>query len=201
MTDDELLHRFVAFSAEVTAFSAFDLWGTGQAEAYFSTVVDEVGEGTLRELLAAYRPPEGPSDDPAARASLLDGDIFSSQRLGPLARNIIKLWYAGVWYELPSQWTPDSVAPETRASSSGAPRSSLHEGGAPESAKSPFVVSAAAYTEGLMWRAIGAHPSGAKAQGYGSWAAPPDIEGYPKDGIAAIAPQVPYQARPDQAGA
>ena len=39
-----------------------------------------------------------------------------------------------------------------------------------------FVVSPAAYTEGLLWRAIGARPHGAKAPGYGSWAAPPRIE-------------------------
>lgn len=35
------------------------------------------------------------------------------------------------------------------------------------------VVSADAYIEGLMWKAIGSHPMAAKPQGYGAWALPP----------------------------
>jgi hypothetical protein len=35
------------------------------------------------------------------------------------------------------------------------------------------VVSARAYREGLVWDAIGAHPMGAKQQGFAAWAAPP----------------------------
>jgi hypothetical protein len=34
-------------------------------------------------------------------------------------------------------------------------------------------LSAQAYIEGLVWRAIGAHPMAAKPQGYGAWSAPP----------------------------
>ncbi|HYO83919.1 MAG TPA: hypothetical protein VES20_21125, partial [Bryobacteraceae bacterium] len=40
-----------------------------------------------------------------------------------------------------------------------------------------FMVSAAAYTEGLLWPAIGANPPGAKGPGYGSWALPPRVPG------------------------
>jgi hypothetical protein len=36
------------------------------------------------------------------------------------------------------------------------------------------VVSPRAYREGLVWTAIGAHPMGAKQQGYGAWALPPE---------------------------
>lgn len=38
------------------------------------------------------------------------------------------------------------------------------------------VVSPRAYREGLVWDAIGAHPMGAKQQGFGSWALPPAPE-------------------------
>jgi hypothetical protein len=37
-------------------------------------------------------------------------------------------------------------------------------------------VSAEAYVEGLVWRAIGAHPMAAKPQGYGAWSAPPPAD-------------------------
>ena len=159
MTTDHLLQRFLAFSAEVTAFSTFDLQGTGQDESYLSSVVHVVGKGVLGELLDAYgRAVDEAGDDPAAWTRLLDRDIFSSEKLGPIARNIIKLWYVGVWYELPSQWSESFGALENDGT---------------------FVASPAAYPEGLLWRAIGANPPGAKAPGYGSWATPPHIAAPP----------------------
>jgi hypothetical protein len=153
VTDYALLQRFLDFSAEVTAFSTLDLYGTGQAEPYLSAVVQVVGEQALAELLDAYE--RVPQADPQSRQTLLYQDVFSSEKLGPIARNIIKLWYAGVWYKLPQEWTESFGAREADVT---------------------FVVSPAAYAEGLLWRTIGANPPGAKAPGYGSWAAPPRIE-------------------------
>lgn len=153
MSDCAMLPRFLDFSAEVTAFSTLDLYGTGQAESYLTAVVNVVGEEVLGELLRAYE--HVPLADPQARQAQLYQDVFSSDKLGPVARNVIKLWYAGVWYKLPPEWTDSFGAREADVT---------------------FVVSPAAYAEGLLWRAIGANPPGAKAPGYGSWAAPPRIE-------------------------
>ncbi|HEV3382005.1 MAG TPA: hypothetical protein VG142_13630 [Trebonia sp.] len=176
--DTGLLEPFVAFSAYVTAFSEFDLLGTGQAEAFLETVQDQAGTQTLRALLEAFGPLTGEPDDPDALASRVERDIFGSEEIGPLARSIIKLWYAGIWYEpewaradavrrgLPRQRTPGQEP-------DGEPATPGKDG-----REAPFVVSPAAYTEGLLWRAIGAHPSGAKAPGYGSWAMAPTIEDY-----------------------
>ena len=50
-----------------------------------------------------------------------------------------------------------------------------NEDGAHAAAETSTVTSAS-YQEGLLWRAIGANPPGAKAPGYGSWAKPPRIE-------------------------
>jgi hypothetical protein len=38
------------------------------------------------------------------------------------------------------------------------------------------VVSAEAYQEGLVWRAIGSHPPGAKQPGFGTWALEPSAD-------------------------
>jgi hypothetical protein len=182
--DADLLERFVAFSAEATAFSTVDLWGTGQAADYLATVHEEAGDQILRDLLDAARP--GPAGD----------EVFTDEKLGPLARNIIKLWYSGVWYELPPQWAARFGAPvkavpaQRRPGQHGVAGHSLSESKGPLEQQgrqrtparcASYVVSAAAYTEGLLWRAIGAHPSGAKAPGYGSWAVPPEIDGYEGD--------------------
>jgi hypothetical protein len=164
MTGDSLPGRFLAFSAEVTAFTVFDLQGTGQSESYRSTVVRVVGEQTLTELLDAYA---RRADKPRA----LEADIFSHAKFGPIARNIIKLWYVGVWYGLPPEWTESFGARENDGT---------------------FTASSGAYPEGLLWRAIGANPPGARAPGYGAWAHAPVIPPIPGDepanmSVAALA--------------
>lgn len=143
------LERFLAFSADVTAFTVFQLRGTGQAEAYLTAITDVVGEALVDELLERHaRLPDGD------REPLLRREIFSDEQLGPIARNVVKLWFVGVWYELPAAWREAFGALERDFT---------------------FTVSAAAYTEGLLWPAIGASPPGAKGPGYGSWAGPPRI--------------------------
>ena len=143
------LDRFLAFSADVTAFTVFQLRGTGQAEPYLQTVVGVVGEPLVDELLARHASlPDGD------RAGGLRREIFSDEQLGPIARNVVKLWFVGIWYELPAAWRETFGAHERDVT---------------------FTVSPTAYTEGLLWPTIGANPPGAKAPGYGSWAGPPRI--------------------------
>ena len=142
-----MIEKFLAFSADVTAFTVFELQGTGQAEAYFATVSDVVGSELVDQLLDAYD--RVCSEEHADRDFRLRREIFGDEKLGPVARNIIRLWYVGIWYQLPRAWTEAFGAREKDVT---------------------FMVSAAAYTEGLLWPAIGAHPTGAKTPGYGSWA-------------------------------
>lgn len=149
------MEAFLAFSAEVTAFTAFQLRGTGMAGTYLDTVVRVVGAAIPDDLLRAHAlAPHPLGSDRASRDAHLRLAIFGDARLGPVARNIIKLWYLGIWYELPRAWIE------------------AHGAGA---ANVKFMVSAQAYTEGLLWPAIGANPPGAKAPGYASWVGPPQI--------------------------
>jgi hypothetical protein len=154
VTAPKRIERFLAFSAEVTAFSRFELLGTGQAEAYLEAADDVVGSSIVDRLLDSYDEAAAAVDDASTLAELLRRDVFSDPQLGPVARNIVKMWFLGIWYELPRAWTEAYGAREKHAT---------------------FMVSAAAYTEGLVWPAIGANPPGAKAPGYGSWARPPRI--------------------------
>jgi hypothetical protein len=151
-----MMDRFLDFSAEATAFTKFELFGTGQAQAYFAAVTKVVGDAMLEELLKVYD--RAKAVQPPARDEKLRREIFGDEKLGPIARNIIKMWYLGIWFELPPEWTQAF-------------------GALPNNVM--FMVSAAAYTEGLLWTAIGANPSGAKAPGYASWAEPPQIPPVP----------------------
>lgn len=155
MTDRERLSRFLDFSSTLTAFSVYELQGTGQAEPYLSTVTDVVGTEVVDSLLDTYArvktadEVEGHDVD-----GMLRREILADEMLGPVARNIIKMWYVGIWYQLPAAWRQAFGTREHDV---------MH------------MVSAVAYTEGLLWTTIGANPNGAKAPGYGSWAQPPRI--------------------------
>jgi hypothetical protein len=156
MATADLLGDFLACSSALTGFPTFRLQGTGQAELYLSTAVDVVGEDAVRELLAAFQGvSRAAGQDEAALERGLRREILSDDKLGAIARNLIKLWYVGTWYELPEAWREAFAASE---------------------ADRTFVVSPEAYTEGLLWPSIGANPSGAKPHGYGMWATLPRIE-------------------------
>jgi hypothetical protein len=162
MSDNPRLQGFLDFSAEVSAFTTFDLSGTGMADAYLQTIDDIVGPAVLDDIVDAYAKVLLVAGGSSARErkALISRDIMGDSRLGPVARNIIKLWYVGTWYKLPAAWGERfGPAPKDRT----------------------FVVSAGSYIEGLMWKAIGAHPAGAKGPGYGSWASPPRIPAFEGD--------------------
>jgi hypothetical protein len=147
--------EFLALSAVLTGYSRFRLLGTGQADLYFTTVRDVVGEPTVKELLQAFaRVQKAGRGDEAALEAALRAEILSDEKLGPIARNVIKLWFVGTWYQLPADWREAHGAHLKDVT---------------------FVASPAAYTEGLLWPTIDANPSGAKGPGYGTWAFPPRI--------------------------
>lgn len=129
------VQQFVRVSSALTGFSSFELFGTGQAPAYYEWV-NEVAPVALRGIMDALSDlPDGEE----ARAQVIRARVMSVPALGDTARAIIKLWYLG-------QWEGDS---------------------------NTTILSADAYKEGLVWKAIGAHPQAAKEQGFGAWAFPP----------------------------
>jgi len=136
------LERFVALSAALTGFRTVDLWGTGQARAHLDLVLTVAGDGLGARLLEA---------DPADTGALL-----ADPDLGPLARNLIVLWYLGQWDQMPRDW---------RDRHGASPADVAH------------VASAAAFRAGLVWPAIGSHATSANAPGFGSWATPPEALG------------------------
>jgi hypothetical protein len=152
---------FLRMSIDLTAFGETDLLGTGLAHEYLTKVCAACGNDVVSDLLAAHRAAREDASnpdrsiDPTKLDRALRYRIFSDDRLGPVARNVVKLWYAGMWYGLPTAWT-DHYGAHTAAETS--------------------TVTSASYQEGLLWPAIGANPQGAKAPGYGSWAQPPRIE-------------------------
>jgi hypothetical protein len=113
---------FLRVSVALTGFDRVALLGTGMVDDYLRTLEQAVPADVLDTLLAAA--------DADVSALLDDATV------GPVAQEVIVLWYCGTW--------------------DGAP------------------VSPDAYVAGLQWVAAGAHPIGARQQGFGSWAVAPE---------------------------
>jgi hypothetical protein len=145
----ERSERFLQLSALLTGFGRMQLLGTGMADAYLCTLEETLPVDTLDELLAAYDGLPAGGD----RESAVTSRILADAKLGPVARNVILLWYSGTWTALPDRWQAayGSSALDTDR-----------------------VVSGDAYQAGLQWVVAAAHPAGAQQQGYGAWAQPPE---------------------------
>jgi hypothetical protein len=149
------LERFLGFSTEATGYSAYDLLGTGEAQAYLEAADTAVGADLVDRLLDRFEQAAATAArDGVPLAGVLRRELLSDARLGPLARNIAKMWYSGIWFALPRRWVDAYGAGERNVT---------------------LTVDANAYVEGLVWPTIGANPPGAKAPGFGSWALPPRI--------------------------
>jgi hypothetical protein len=133
--------RFLELSVRLTGFGRVALLGTGMTDAYLRALDEVLPTGTVDELLAA-----GERDDGVSH-------LLDDAKLGPVARNLILLWYCGTWTALPDEW---------RAAYGTSPLDTTR------------VESAEAYLAGLQWVVAGAHPAGARQQGFGAWAVAPE---------------------------
>jgi hypothetical protein len=151
VSQPDLHEDFLALSAALTGFSVAQLQGTGMAPTYLDTLVGIVGDDHVvaltREGCLALRWPDDVEEQLQLR-------VMDDPDLGPIARNLVVLWYTGSWGQLPADWRQRNGA---------------------NSLDRDTLLSAQSWTEGLMWPAIGAHPTGAKPPGFASWIGPPDL--------------------------
>jgi hypothetical protein len=101
-------------------------------------------------------------DNSESASGILAGVNGSDDDTKFLARSIVLLWYLGSWYE-PGELRKKSATPEKRA---------LFES---------EVVSSKAYTQGLVWQIIGAHPMGYSNLQFGYWSRDPNDPNNPAE--------------------
>ena len=135
----ERLESFVELSVVLTGFTGVQLWGSGVAGEHLAVLAEVVPDDVVSDLL----------DMPGGRDVAA---ILGDPKLGPVARNLIVLWYSGVWIQLPATW---------REAYGASPLDMTH------------TTSGAAYRAGLQWVVAGAHPPGASHQGFGAWTLEP----------------------------
>jgi len=149
------IETFLRLSELLTGFDRVELLRTGMVEPYYDEVIRVIGARDVGALLAVVDGLDAESGSETELETRLRTTILDDERYGPVARNIIAMWYLGSWAQLPREWRERNGA---------------------MSADFDRVVSAKAYREGLVWAAAGTHPMGAKQPGYASWAAPPTGE-------------------------
>lgn len=150
---DEAQRRFLALSAILTGFDDAELWGTGMVDEYLGWLLGTVGDQLTGDLLSVVQDAIDDAEGDLAKLELLVRDnILADDTLGAIARNLIVLWYLGQWNQLPADWRDAHGA------------SALDQ---------TCIVSPEAYAQGLAWKAIYTHPTGAQMPGYASWALTP----------------------------
>jgi hypothetical protein len=146
---------FLSMSEELCGIPIYYLRGTGFADTYWDTVLEIIGNDLMDRLLASYA--SLPTCCQQDRKAAIRADLLSDDEFGPVARNIIKLWFAAVWFELPQEWHQKyKVFADDRTF-------------IPKDKDKGY-----AYPESLLGPAIGAHPAGAKPTGHQAWVSPPD---------------------------
>jgi hypothetical protein len=120
--------------------------------AYFRQVNAPETASSFAKLLQIAKDNRLSQDNIIAKVNASDDDTKF------LARSIVLLWYLGSWYE------PDDL----KANASPGTRHAI----------SSEVVSAKAYTQGLVWEIAGAHPMGYSNLQFGYWSRDPhDLNG------------------------
>ena len=144
---------FLDLSAILTGFDRVDLLGTGMVEPFFDEVVNVIGEAISHELWETTAQIVGRyGKDEKRLEAAIRREILASAKFGPVARNIIQMWYTGIWNELPQSWRD------------------LYGTNPNDTTR---IISSEAYQQGLVWEVIGAHPPAAKQPGFASWSYPP----------------------------
>jgi hypothetical protein len=151
--ENERLAHFLALSAVLTGFEQVELQGTGLAVTYYQAFTGIVRPEICEELWKlSSKIIDGNRHDEGALNKAIRREVLASLEFGPLAINIIQMWYLGSWIKLPVAWSKQfgtSAGDDTK------------------------VISAEAYKQSLIYDVMAAHPPGAKQPGFGSWSEPP----------------------------
>jgi hypothetical protein len=147
---------FLAFCAEITGFTPFDLEGTGVVDLYQRLIEEILGSELASEF---YRLAESivSIPDAAGREQAMRECFLPPSILWPVISGLIALWYLGTWTRLPDSWYAATGLPIP----------------GPNDAGRTHTPSGLAYIEQLSYRTAGAHTPGVNPTGFGSWSSPP----------------------------
>jgi hypothetical protein len=123
---------------------------------YFKWIVDSGLTSSFGKLIQIAK------DNRQSASGILAAVNTSDDDTKFLARSIVLLWYLGSWYK-PGDLKANSATPGNRAVTPS------------------VVVSPKAYTQGLVWQIVGAHPMGYSNLQFGYWSRDPNDPNNPAE--------------------
>ncbi len=142
-TKEKILDLFESLSIILTGFSKADIESTGLLQTYFDTIENELGAAHFENLLSTFQKIKINNSEEPSSSE--------SRQITDLMDNPEFKHHIGqviqLWYL--GEWVVS-------------PYSDLN-----------YIVSSKSYLEGLVWKAIAAHPMGGKQPGYATWGFPP----------------------------
>ena len=94
----EEVNFFVALSAALTGFSAFELYGTGQVLTYYHIIKEHLATSGIEQTLDSIVNGFHLSQTTAQNEQYLEKTLGSCEYASAFIRSVIKLWYLGQWY-------------------------------------------------------------------------------------------------------
>jgi hypothetical protein len=94
MVKDKYFGLFMEFSEFTTGFSKVKLYGTGLAKDYYNTVSHTVGY-EFHKMLDVFNDINAKNND----KELFYNELFFSPEFRSLVKNIINLWFTGLWVD------------------------------------------------------------------------------------------------------
>jgi hypothetical protein len=150
------LDEFVALSSALTGYPASTLLPARDTQkvaaalyAELSLPGNNIPAAQLDQLTQVWNSIS--NTPPPQLEAAVNTNIIQNLAITRLAQNIIYLWYFGIWYDLtknPNSFTSPNI---------------------------DHVVSPLAYTNGLVWGEMGAHPMGFSVGEFGYWANVPTL--------------------------
>ncbi|MCY7296928.1 hypothetical protein [Alteromonas sp. a30] len=150
------LGDFYQLSAILTGYDEARLQGSGVGETYYEVLTTLIPSHILTQLQDTFCTIEALPKK--ALDSELRKQILANAMLGPVARNILKMWYTSIWYPMPTAWSKIYAVPNQSEQ---------------KYQDVEFIISDDAYIQGLAWEAVHSHPMGAKQPGYATWSFTP----------------------------
>jgi hypothetical protein len=151
------LDEFVALSSALTGYPASTLLPARDTQkvaaalyAELSLPSNNIPAAQLDQLTQVWNSIS--ATPPPQLEAAVNTNIIQNLAITRLAQNIIYLWYFGIWYDLTKN--PNSFLPLKN---------------------NDHVVSPLAYTNGLVWGEMGAHPMGFSVGEFGYWANVPTL--------------------------
>ena len=140
------LDTFVTLSSILTGYPESTLKPGADtqklSEQYLAVLIKEVAPEFLEALNTTFLNIDNPDE------ASVTTHIMNNATIGVIARNIIKMWYLGIWYSVYTNVSPNS--------------------------DTSYVISSIAYKNGMVWSTMYAHPMGYSEENFGYWNSPPN---------------------------